>query len=120
MVFVIITDSMHAKKKLSGSKNLLKWKGVMFGIDEADRTMTVNVQTPETTTTTSSEMDSSCATMIEINPIAADNAKDINSLDRIVFDDKTHEVTYDITFFLYGNTWKEKINISNRIIINYR
>lgn len=79
--------------EILGSKNLLKWKGVMFGIDEGDRTMAaVNVQTPETTTTTSSEPDSSCATMIEINSITADNAKDINPLDRITFDDTTHEV----------------------------
>lgn len=62
----------------------------MFGIDEADKTMAAaNAQTPETTTT-SSEPDSSCATMIEINAITADNAKD--SMNRIAFDDKTHEV----------------------------
>lgn len=64
----------------------------MFGIDEADKTVaTTNVQTPETTTT-SSEPDSSCATMIEINAITADNAKDSNPMDTIAFDDKTHEV----------------------------
>lgn len=85
--------------QMLGSKNLLKWKGVMFGIDEGDRTMaTVNVQTPETTTTTSSEPDSSCATMIEINPIAADNAKDISPLDTIGFDDTTHKVIKLNTF----------------------
>lgn len=83
---------MHAKQNGLGSKNLLKWKGVMFEIDEPDRTIiTTNVQTPETTTT-SSEPDSSCATMIEINPIASDNAKDTNPLEQITFDDKTHEV----------------------------
>ncbi|XP_031631093.1 putative uncharacterized protein DDB_G0282133 isoform X2 [Contarinia nasturtii] len=76
--------------------------------DEADRTITANVQTPETTTTTSSEMDSSCATMIEINPIAADNAKDINSLDRIVFDDKTHEI---ITVEL-SRGWNSRLGFS--------
>lgn len=65
-----------------GSKNLLKWKGVMFGIDEADKTMAVNVQTPETTT--SSEPDSSCATMIEINPIAADNTNEINPSHEVI------------------------------------
>lgn len=63
----------------------------MFGIDEPDNTMAnVNAQTPlsnETTLTTSSEPDSSCATMIEINQIATDNAKDINALD-----DKDQEV----------------------------
>lgn len=68
----------------------------MFGIDEADNTMAiVNAQTPlstETTTTTSSEPDSSCATMIEINPIATDNAKDTHPMDQIVLDDKNHQV----------------------------
>lgn len=63
----------------------------MFGIDEPDNTMAnVNAQTPlsnDTTLTTSSEPDSSCATMIEINQIATDNAKDINAVD-----DKDQEV----------------------------
>lgn len=72
----------------------------MFGIDEADKTMAAaNVQTPETTTT-SSEPDSSCATMIEINAITADNAKD--PMDRIAFDDKTHEVITPIQWLLIG------------------
>lgn len=81
---------------MSGSKNLLKWKGVMFGIDEPDNTMTaVNAQTPlstETTLTTSSEPDSSCATMIEISQIATDNAKDTNSQHKITLDDKNQQV----------------------------
>lgn len=68
----------------------------MFGIDEPDNTMAnVNAQTPlstETTLTTSSEPDSSCATMIEINQIATDNAKDINPMDKIALDDKDQEV----------------------------
>lgn len=68
----------------------------MFGIDEADNTMAiVNAQTPlstETTLTTSSEPDSSCATMIEINQIATDNAKDTNPMDRNALNDKDQEV----------------------------
>lgn len=87
---------------MTGTKNLLKWKGVMFGIDEPDNAMAnVNAQTPlsnETTLTTSSEPDSSCATMIEINQIATDNAKDINAVD-----DKDQEVclvmTISLSFF---------------------
>lgn len=71
----------------------------MFGIDEADKTITTtNAQTPETTTT-SSEPDSSCATMIEVNPIIADNAIDTDPIDRIDFDDKTHEVITHSVFF---------------------
>lgn len=78
-------------------KNLLKWKGVqLFGIDEPDNAMTmVNAQTPlstETTLTTSSEPDSSCATMIEINQIATDNAKDTHPMNKIVMDDKNQQV----------------------------
>lgn len=66
----------------------------MFGIDEADKTMTIsNVQTPMSTeTTTSSELDSSCATMIEINPIAADRTKDTNGMSHMAFDDQSQEV----------------------------
>ncbi|XP_055324528.1 uncharacterized protein LOC129579051 isoform X4 [Sitodiplosis mosellana] len=102
-------DIYHVEHSEEGSKNLLKWKGVMFGIDEGDKTMAaVNVQTPETTT--SSEPDSSCATMIEINPIAADNAKDINPLNRITFDDTTHEI---ITVEL-SRGWNSRLGFSLR------
>lgn len=96
----------------TGTKNLLKWKGVMFGIDEPDNAMAnVNAQTPlsnDTTLTTSSEPDSSCATMIEINQIATDNAKDINAVD-----DKDQEVCNitlrrECSLSLFFNKFKEK------------
>lgn len=77
-------------------KNLLKWKGIMFGTDEADRTTTlVNAQTPvnsEATTTTSSEPDSSCATMIEINPIDLDCSQNMVLSDKTFCRDKNNQV----------------------------
>lgn len=65
----------------------------MFGTDGEDKTVTLsNVQTPETTTTTSSEPDSSCATMIEVTPIAVDPIKDSHFQHKMSLDDTTHEV----------------------------
>lgn len=99
----------------TGTKNLLKWKGVMFGIDEPDNTMAnVNAQTPlsnDTTLTTSSEPDSSCATMIEINQIATDNAKDINAVD-----DKDQEVCSHRSLSLFS--FKRLINISQMSLLS--
>lgn len=88
--------SLHWIIHLKGMKNLLKWKGIMFGIDDADKTTTQdNVQTPvnsEATTTTSSELDSSCATMIEINSIILDNGKSVVESNEQLIRDMRHQV----------------------------
>lgn len=76
------------------TKNLLKWKGVMFETDGDDKTATLSsVQTPETTTTTSSEPDASWATMIEVKPIAADPATGhTHSQQHAAADETSHKV----------------------------
>lgn len=91
-------------------KKLLKWKGIMFEIDDADKTTTLaNVQTPvnseaTTTTTTSPELDSSCATMIEINPIILDNGKSVVESNEQLIQDMRHQVNnirYHISVLVY-------------------
>lgn len=67
----------------TGSKNLLKWKGVMFATDIDDKTIS-----EQATTTTSSEPDSSCCTTIATNPTPA-TEKDF---DAIATDDDGHQV----------------------------
>lgn len=74
----------------------------MFGTDEDDKTATMTTvnattaQTPastETTTTTSSEPDSSCATMIEANPMPSEaTATDPKANDQMAIDEQNYKV----------------------------
>lgn len=83
----------RANSEDNATKNLLKWKGVVFETDEDDRmpaTTMSSVQTPETTTTTSSEPDASWATMIEVKAIATDPTVAANS--NATIDETTQKV----------------------------
>lgn len=92
-------STLDQNREDTASKNLLKWKGVMFETDGDDKTVATmsSVQTPETTTTTSSEPDASWATMIEVKSIAADGAAtasvNAHSQHQATSDENAHKVT---------------------------
>lgn len=67
----------------AGTKNLLKWKGVMLASEADEKTIS-----EQTTATTSSEQDSSCCTTILTNPTPG-TEKDF---DAITTDDDGHQV----------------------------
>lgn len=79
----------------AGTKNLLKWKGVMFATETDDRTIS-----EPATTTTSSEQDSSCCTTIATNPTPG-TEKDF---DAITTDDEGHQVREFLNF--HNSTYK--------------
>lgn len=76
---------------VTGTKNLLKWKGVMFAPETDDKTIS-----EPATTTTSSEPDSSCCTTIATNPTPA-TEKDF---DAIATDDEGHQVNGFLYFYI--------------------
>lgn len=73
----------------TGTKNLLKWKGVMFAPETDDKTIS-----EPATTTTSSEPDSSCCTTIATNPTPGTEKE----FDAIATDDEGHQVNGFLNF----------------------
>lgn len=81
--FLLIASFFRSITLHTGTKNLLKWKGVMFATETDDKTIS-----EQATTTTSSEQDSSCCTTIATNPTPG-TEKDF---DAITTDDEGHQV----------------------------
>lgn len=108
-LFSSITNFLNLVPLLNhtGTKNLMKWKGVMFAPETDDKTIS-----EQATTTTSSEPDSSCCTTIATNPTPG-TEKDF---DAIATDDEGHQVNRFFLFFISLRSSALLLSIGTRLI----